>query len=369
VLLITRTGGSYAQAGVVSAAFSLVASAVTPLLGRLADRHGQAAVLVRASALKAVGILALVAAAVGHAPVWVRLAAAVVIGTGYAPVGTLVRARWSYATAGTALGHTAYSWESVVDEVIFITGPVLVTVLCTQVAPAAGLLAAATFGVVGACLLVPQRSTEPPRPTFDGRPHRSAIRRPAVLGMTLVSVGLGGLFGSIEVAVVAYTTERGQAGLSGGVLAAFAFGSLLAGLAYGAAPPRTPPAWRLVVATGVLTAVIGTFPLLPGTAALTGAIFLAGLAVAPSLICGYALLEASVPAAARTEAMAWLPTGIGVGISAGATVVGWVIDSHGARPAFVVPAAAGLLAVTVAVLIAVRQGPAAVSVPDARMGG
>jgi MFS family permease len=212
VLLITRTGGSYAQAGVVSATCSLVAAAVTPLLGRLADRHGQAAVLAGAAALTALGVLALVAAAVGHAPVWVQLTAAVVVSAGAAPVGTMVRARWSYATAGTALGHTAYSWESVLDEAVYITGPVLVTVLCTRVAPAAGLLAALTLGVAGACLLVPQRSTEPPRPALDGPPHRSAIRRPMVLGVTLVSVGLGGLYGSVEVAVVAYTTERGRPG-------------------------------------------------------------------------------------------------------------------------------------------------------------
>lgn len=65
--------------------------------------------------------------------------------------------------------------------------------------------------------------------------------------------------------------------------------------------------------------------------------------------------------------MSWLSTGAGIGVAVGATIVGRVIDGHGARVAFTVPAVAGLFAVMVALLVAMRPGSASVSVPDARM--
>src|SRR6266511_3491116 len=328
ILLITRTGGSYGLAGAVSATFWLVSSVASPELGRLADRHGQARVVAITAVLEAAAILALVGAMLRHAPPWVLFASAALIGVGYVSVGTLIRARWSHATLGTGLGHTAYSWESVLDEVIFITGPVLVTLLATRVAPAAGLLVAVAIGMAGACWLVPQRGTEPPR--LVAGPHRArwAIRRPALLVLTLAVVGLGGLLGSVEVAVVAFTAERGQAGLVGVVLAVFATGSMIAGLVYGTLRSRAPLAG--------LTAVVGTFTLLSSTALLAVGMFLAGLAVAPSLISAFELADAAVPPAERTEALSWLNTGIGVGVSAAATVVGRVIDAHGARAGFAV---------------------------------
>src|SRR5207248_2064997 len=132
VLLITRTGGSYALAGGVSAMFWLVSSLAGPVLGRLTDQYGQAVVVVASAAAEVVAILALVGAVRWHAPLWVLFVPAAMIGAGYVPVGTLVRARWSHAATGTTLGQTAHSWESVLDELIFIAGPVLVTLLCTR---------------------------------------------------------------------------------------------------------------------------------------------------------------------------------------------------------------------------------------------
>jgi MFS family permease len=352
MLLITRTGGSYALAGAVSAMFWLVSSVASPVLGRLSDRHGQAVLLASTATIEVLSILALVGAVLRHAPAWVLFVPAALIGAGYVSVGTMVRARWSYATTGTGLGHTAHSWESVLDEVIFIAGPVLVTLLCTRVAPAAGLLVAAALGAAGAAWLAPQHGTEPARLPAEAHRGRSAIRRPAILALSVAWLGLGGVFGSLEVAVVAFTAERGHAGLAGVVLAVFAAGSMIAGLVYGAVRLRMALARRMAVAIAVLTAVVATFLLLSNTAALTVAMFFAGLAVAPSLISGFALADSAVPASERTEALSWPNTGIGVGVSVAATVVGRVIDTHGARAGFVVPVVCGLFAVLFAVAIA-----------------
>jgi MFS family permease len=366
VLLITRTGGSYTLAGAVSAMFWLISSVASPALGRLTDRHGQAVVLAGSGVVEVFAILGLVGAVHWQAPPWVLFVPAALVGAGYVSVGTLVRARWSHATTGTGLGHTAHSWESVLDEVIFITGPVLVTLLCTRVAPPAGLLVAAGLGAAGAVWLAPQRGTEPPRVPRSRHQGRSAIRRPVVLALTVAWLGLGGLFGSVEVAVVAFTAEHGQPGLAGVVLAVFAGGSMIAGLVYGVVPLRMPLTRSMALALAALTAVTATFTLAPGPGVLAAAMFVAGLAVAPSLISGFALIDAAVPATERTEALSWPNVGLGLGVSTAATVVGRVIDAHGARAGFLVPLVCGLLGTLVAAALAARvRVPVRVAAVDA----
>ena len=68
---------------------------------------------------------------------------------------------WSTDTAEL---HTAFAFEAVVDETVFILGPVLVTVLATTVHPLAGLTSASSRRS-SAPPLVSQRRTEPPRRT------------------------------------------------------------------------------------------------------------------------------------------------------------------------------------------------------------
>jgi hypothetical protein len=62
---------------------------------------------------------------------------------------------------GTPALDTAFAVESVLDEAVFVVGPVLVTALAIGVAPAAGLLGPLVFVVVGSLFLAVQKKTEP----------------------------------------------------------------------------------------------------------------------------------------------------------------------------------------------------------------
>ena len=128
VLLVSATTGSYAWAGGVSAVFALVQAMLAPTQGRLVDRVGQARVLLPALVVHGAGLAVLVWLALSGAPVWTLFPAAALFGGSYPQPGSLVRARWAHALGGSALLPTAFSFESVVDEVIFVVGPVLVTV-------------------------------------------------------------------------------------------------------------------------------------------------------------------------------------------------------------------------------------------------
>ena len=120
------------------------------------------------------------------------------------------------------------------DEVVFIVGPLLVTVLATQVKPAAGLLSAAVFALVGGLVLAALRRTEPPvTQAANAGGGRSLLQVPGMLVLISTFVFVGAIFGSAEVVAVAFTDERGAPEAAGAVLACFALGSMLAGLGYG----------------------------------------------------------------------------------------------------------------------------------------
>jgi len=85
--------------------------------------------------------------------------------------------------------------------------------------------------------------------------------------------------------------------------------------------------------------------------------FIGGFAISPTLITVLALVEAHVPAAARTEGLSWLLTGIGGGVGAASALAGRLIDAAGARAGFLVSLGAGLMCVAIAVAGQGRVSP------------
>ena len=172
VLLISAGTGRYGVAGSVSAAGSLAGALCSPQLGRLVDRHGQHRVLVPLCLIFALSVAGLVVAVQTGAPDWTLFASGALGGATMPALGPMARARWSALLAGSPRLHTAFSLESVADEVCFIVGPAAVTLLATQVHPAAGVAAAALLCLGGTLWFASQRGTEPPV-----RMRRQALHR------------------------------------------------------------------------------------------------------------------------------------------------------------------------------------------------
>ncbi|POX41529.1 MFS transporter [Streptomyces sp. Ru73] len=361
VLLVQHTTGSFGTAGAVSAATGVSMALFAPQSGKLADRFGQRAVLLPGVAVHAASVAALITLALLHAPLWALLAVAVPTGASTPQVGPMVRARWAARLSDSPLMSTAAAFESVTDEFTFVVGPVLATALCTGVHPAAGLVAEAVLTLAGGLLFAAQRRSQPTahRTKQAGTTRASALSVPGVRVLIAVFLGIGSVFGGMQVSLTAFTESIGQPGINGVLYGIFAAGNMTAGIACGAIAWKTGPRRRLLVAYGLLA--LATTPLWALTAVpLLGATgLLVGLCIAPALITGYTLVESLVPASARTEAFTWLTGAVALGQAAAATTAGQLADRFGPSAGFLVPLAGTALAFLVLAALRGRLVPPA----------
>lgn len=344
ILLVSAETGSYGLAGTASAASAIAYATASPVVGRLVDRHGQSRVLAPLVLANAACVGALIVVARPHYGVAVLLPASAAVGLTTPSLGALVRARWTHLVGADRL-HVAYSFESVADEVIFITGPAVVTLLATEVRPAAGVAVAATLTLAGGLALAAQRGTQPP-PRLAAS-SGSAITAPVMRVLVPVFVLFGSAFGAVDVSIVAYTQERGHRGLAGLLLGVFALGSLLAGLWYGAREWRAGLDRRFLVGLTLFAVAMTPLPFIRPIWALLPLIFVAGLFISPTVIPGYGLVQRLVSQQLLTEGLTWLSTAVGIGVAIGSPVAGRIVDAYGAECGLLFPAFAAWTAVLV----------------------
>ncbi|HET7690562.1 MAG TPA: MFS transporter [Nocardioidaceae bacterium] len=344
VVLISGETGSYSLAGAVSASYIVGNAAMSVVVARLMDQRGQAPVILVGLAVSMVSLVLTMVAVEARWPSPVPHLLAALVGAGLPLVGAAVRARWSYLLEDKALLQTAFALEAVVDEVVFVVGPTLVTVLATAVHPLAGLTTAIVAATVGTLAFVALRSTEPPPAGKHSRGDSAQPMGWPVLGpLALAAVCMGILFGACEVATVAFADERDNKAVSGVLLAIWSLGSLLSGLVVGTIRWKASTAVRFQWSLFALAALLLPLPFLDSLWLLGAALFLAGWCISPALIAAVSRIEETVPSSRRTEGMAVFSTGLMAGVAPGAALVGWVVDRYGASAGYWVPTAAGFI--------------------------
>ncbi|MET9349064.1 MFS transporter [Streptomyces termitum] len=362
VLLVQHTTGSYGSAGAVAAVTGVSMAVFAPQSGKLADRFGQRAVLLPGVLVHSASVSLLVVLALAGAPLWALFLAAVPAGASVPQVGPMVRARWAAKLDGTPLMPTAAAFESVTDEFTFVVGPVLATALCTGVHPAAGLITEAALTLVGGLFFAAQRATQPPHGLLatgraEGEEHRSALSVPGVRVLIVAFLGIGAVFGGMQVSLTAFSEEIGNPGANGLLYGVFAAGNMLAGIAMGAVAWKGGPRRRLILGYTGLTVAASLLWTAHSVALLAALGLVVGLFIAPALITGYTIVETLVPATARTEAFTWLTGAVALGQAAAVTVAGRLADAHGSGAGFLVPAAGTALAFVTLVALRSRLRP------------
>ena len=330
LLLVVSVTDSYAIGGAVQATWVLVEASMAPFLARLVDQRGQWQVVTPQLVVHVLGVVVLVTVIDSGAPMWTWFAAAAVAGGALPVIGSLVRARWGYLLGPAPLLRTAYSWESVVDEFVFVVGPPAATIMSVVLGPATALAITVAVGTAGTTLLLLQRRTQPPpRPGLHQRGQGSALRVPGMTTVIAVMVLLGAVFAGVEVAVIATAREAGTTGVAGIVLALWSLSSMVSGLVLGSLRRVPPLPLQLLVGTSILTLLLVPLPFTQELVVVGWVLLLAGVAVSPSLIAGFSLVEQLVPSHRLTEGLTWVTTGLSIGFALGSPATGAVVDHFG----------------------------------------
>lgn len=350
-MLVQQTG-LYWLAAAVAGTFTLASAFIGPRVSRWVDQHGQSRVLPLITAFSTGMLLALITAAYVQAPAALLFALAALAGT-MPSMSAMIRARWTYLFRGKPQLRTAFSLDTVLTELAFVVGPPIAIGLSTSLFAQAGPLVAVLLLVIGVTAFVRQRQTEPPVAHANDSHTGSTLRIRGVPTIVLALLAMGVIGGSIDVAVVAFANAQGWPASASFILATYALGSLISGLAFGAL--RVSLAIERQFLVGILvTAITAILPILsPDVYTLTAMLFIAGMSFAPTMVIVMTLGTLILPPSRVTEGMTWMSTGISIGVALGGVLAGMLIDHYGARAGFAVAIGAGVVMVAV-VLVGLR---------------
>ena len=342
---------SFATAGLVAGALAVAQGIGGPLLGRIADRRGQTAVLA-GSAVVAGTALAAGASLPAGTPAPVLVAVAAVLGLATPPVGACMRALLPGLIADAEQLRRAYTIDATAVELTWAAGPPLV-LLGGAVASTGAALVVAGILLAGATLaFAAAPASRAWRPAAEVvRPAGGALRAPGMRTLVVVLAGVGVLFGSVEVATASAAGALGATVAAGPLLGLWGLGSLLGGIAATRAGGAAGTGAGLVLLLGGLGAAHVALAAATGSLIVLGAMtLLAGVLIAPTLATPLGMVDALAPEGTQTEAFAWLATAIAIGTSLGAAGAGAVAEAGGPAATFALAGGAGLVAAAAALL-------------------
>jgi predicted MFS family arabinose efflux permease len=347
LLLVQGATGSFADAGLVNACYSLGAAAGLPTQGRIVDRVGQTRVIAIATATNAVALLGLVLLAEDGGSLPAMCAVAVFAGFAIPPLGTSIRTLWSELVRDRELRQSAFALDAVSVEVAFIVGPLLAALVIGIASPAAAVLLNVGLSILGSTLFALSRASR----SWRGEPHGLGLMGPlrsgGVLTLMGTGLGLGVAVGAVELGMTAIAADHGQRELGGALLATQAAGSLVGGLLYGSRTWRTPAPRRLGLLSVAL--LLTTIPLVvtPSLAATFPLSLISGFTLAPTVSVLYLLLDSVAPPGTATEATGWVLTAFVGGASAGAGLAGAAVNASGPHAGLAVGVAGTVAAAAV----------------------
>lgn len=251
--------------------------------------------------------------------------------------------------AEDALLAAAYSLESVLIEVIFIAGPVLVALFVAFASPAAAVWFAALCGGIGALLF----ARSPALRAWRRMPARGGnllgpLRSRQFIALITIVLCYSTAFGLVEIGITAYASEAGDTSLAGILLGLMSTGSALGGLAYGSRTWHAPLTTQFAVTLAIMGVGLGLLALPWGKWQFLLLCAAAGVIMAPALIIQSILVAKTARAEHSTEAFTWstsaLLGGVGIGLASG----GRLLESWPAAGALACAALAALLAAAAA---------------------
>jgi MFS family permease len=341
VMHIEHVHGSYAIAGIALAAETIGAAISGPLLSRKIGSWGVKLVIMTSATISG---LAMVAIAAFDSPPLVMIALAALVGLTSPPIQAAVRTIYPTLVPRKQL-TTLFSLDATAQEMIWVVGPLLATILAAQVSTGFAVFVMAALQVFGAIMFLSNREVKTvviPKSTtkMGGVLKNKIVIVNVILGMLLI-----GSFSGIEVGSVAILDNKA---LAGAVIAALSLGSLFGGVFLG---PRARTRWALSKYLVIILVGYGLVFLNPTDALWMGiCFFIAGIGIAPALGVLGAIVATSLKMSETAEAYGWIATGQLMGFAAGAALAGIAIETVSPESALLIAAVFGVATLMVALM-------------------
>jgi hypothetical protein len=256
------------------------------------------------------------------------------------------RALWSRLVPAGPKRAVAYNYEAISMEMFFILGPALAALLAAAPWPGVGLLVAGIATVVGTTgfALTPAVRAARPEARAGSGGMLGVLARPGVLTVALAGLGFGLVVGGVEVGVPAVAAEAGSRILGGILISAWSVVSVLAGLIYAMRPWPRPLHLRLPVLLGAFGVLVAAMAAAGSSlVGLTIVMLVSGAVITPQVTAQSLALEVATPQGMATEAFGWVITAITLGVAAGQSTTGWLVEQAGPSAAFLAGGVAGVL--------------------------
>lgn len=350
LMYVEAERGSYAIAGAVSGSISIAAAIGGPLSSRLVDKLGQHRVLPIQIFLIVICSIALVALIPSEVPAPYLFIFSIGSGLAYPSIGAMVRSRWTALLVSGPVLLTAFSIESIIDELIFIVGPTIAATTSVKLHPAAPQVIAMFLLAGGGLWLASMRNSEPPINKQQGKHGKPVIFQNGLIYMWGVHIAAGIFFGAIETSIIAFTKISGQPIFGGILMAVWAFGSLVGGFVYGGLELKSALHNQLIVVSLLLVPATAAMAFADSILTLAWFSIAAGIGISPLLIASAAITQRRSPVGRTTEAIASMYAGIGLGFAFAAALSGWLIDNRGTSYSFALGAFATLLTLAITLI-------------------
>ncbi len=348
LVYVQRTTGTFASAGLVSAG-ALVGVAVGSVAqGRLIDRLGPTRPLLAVSVAFAAVVTLAVLAVEARAPLAVLVGLALLAGATQPAVSAASRALWARLVPAGPQRQAAYSYEAISMETFFVLGPGLAGLLAAAPWAGTGVVVAAGCMLLGAVSFALTGTVRAWRPEPRTRPGRAldgalgGLAGPGMRTLVIAALGFGAVIGVVEVAVPASATLAGYPAVGGLLLGTWSVSSVICGIGYSARPWPRPLHLRVPVLLAGFAAGVSVLAIPTTLLGLGLAMLVAGALITPQAIAHSAVIEQVAPAGAVAEAFGWVITAVTLGLAAGQSVSGQLVETVGPRAAFLAGTAGGL---------------------------
>ncbi len=358
--LVVAARGSVQIAGLSSALVGIGAATIGPLVGASADRFGQRPTLLVTAIINSVALCALAWIAYSGLPSWLMFLAAFITGASGPQTSPMSRSRLvgiimsSLPTAkkGRTIS-TVLAYESAVDEVVFVFGPVIVGLLATTLGGWAPIIGAAILTLVFVIAFA-LHHTSTPALSKEERARdlapTSELFRPSLSVIVIGTFAVGLVFGTTFTALTAFMQEKGSAESAGLLYGVMGIGSAILALAVALLPAGFTMRYRWLAFASfvVIGEILFTFADSVPTVLLSLAV--TGVGIGPMLVTLYGFGTERSPRGRSATVMTMLGSGILLGQSLAAALTGAVAQGMGVSTAMTLPAFAALLVIVTGTL-------------------